>query len=396
VFKELVDSLEFVNLKNCYLDEAHVRYLFNMNNERNEGVGARIQFSCESTQIHDSISTCDDIFVRDLLPNLFSAVTRLEFKLVDFSGISTDLWFYMISKIGDTMESLSIEGMGLDLVNVPVEELASALVRVQELHLSGLDLSPAQWTAFFQKMTSRNKVLGLRMVNLSFVDIELVAKALKHIRTVLLNYVCFETEQWNYLFEDVLPKVPNVSVVNINLSEVQEERLCCASRWCTNLNLSSTYLNTDQRNLLLNSVKLNTSLTSLNLAGLTLAECSADLLANVIASIPVVNLAATKLSTKQVTAIFSRMLGTCRLRDLDLGGLSLSQAPSRLLALALSRLRRVNLLNAMLSREQLEELIKQIRDNYSALEYLALSRNMLLINRINPVTLADNVYLDLD
>ena len=56
-------------------------------------------FSCESTQINDTISACDDIFVRDLLPNLFSSVTKLEFKLVDFSAISTELWCFMIRYI---------------------------------------------------------------------------------------------------------------------------------------------------------------------------------------------------------------------------------------------------------------------------------------------------------
>jgi len=395
VFKDLVDSLEFLNVKSCYLDDAHVRYLFNMNQDRKDG-GAKIQFSCESTQINDTISACDDIFVRDLLPNLFSSVTKLEFKLVDFSAISTELWCFMIRRMTDNLESLSIEGMGLDLVNVPGVELTNALVRVKELHLSGPDMSPTQWTTFFQKLTSKTQVLGLRMVNLSGVDVKLVGQALAKVRNVTLNYVCFECDQWNYLFQNIFPSIPNVSVVNINLSEIQDESIGCAARWCTNLNLSSTYLNTDQRNLLLNKVKENTRLSSLNLAGLNLADMSPDLLANVVASVPVVNLAATKLASKQVTAIFSRLLGSCKLRELDLGGLSLGQVPSRLLALALSRLRRVNLLNTIMSRDQLHELINQIRDNYSVLEYLALTRNMLLINRINPLHLAGNVYLDLD
>jgi hypothetical protein len=211
-----------------------------------------------------------------------------------------------------------------------------------------------------------------------------------------LNYVCFETEQWNYLFQEVFPSIPNVSVVNINLSEIQDESVGCTARWCRTLNLSSTYLNTDQRIILLNNVKQNACLTSLNLAGLNLTDTSADLLANVVATVPMVNLAATKLASKHLTAIFSRLLGSCRLRELDLGGLSLSQVPSRLMALALSRLRRVNLLNTIMNREQLYEFINQIRDNYSALEYLALSRNMLLIHRINPLHLAGNVYLDQD
>lgn len=395
LFQLMVDSLEILNIKNCYLDPLHVGYIFQVE-DRNVESGARIQFSCESTEVHGSLSASDDVFVHDVMQNLFTSINKLDFKLVDFSGVSTEMWTSMLTSMSPTMESLSIEGMGLDLVNVPVSVIGPALSSPIHLNLSGPDMSAAQWTNFFTHLTSKTKSLSLRMVNLSFVDVQLIGEALIKIQSVTLNYVCFETAQWNYLFQHTFPKISDLSVVNINLSEIQDSCLASTARWCNKLSLSSTYLNLDQRNLVLHTVRLNTSLKSLNLAGLILVEVSPDLLANVVASIPVVNLAATKLASKQTTAIFSRLLSSCKLRELDLGGLSLSQVPSRLLALALSRLRSVNLINTIISREQLQELNAQIQNNYSALEYLAISRNMLLINRMNLAGLSSHVYLQLD
>jgi len=369
LFQQMVNTLDVLNVKNCYMDPLHIDYIFDVDN-RNVESGARIEFSCESTQVHGSLSASDDVFVRDILKHLFSSVNKLDFKLVDFSGVSTEMWTRMLTSMSPTMESLSIEGMGLDLVNVPVSVIGPALASPIHLNLSGPDMSAAQWSNFFTHLTSNTKSLSLRMVNLSFVDVQLIGNALIKIKSVTMNYVCFETAQWNYLFQHTFPKISDLSVVNINLSEIQ-------------------------RNLVLNTVRLNTSLKTLNLAGLILVEVSPDLLANVVASIPVVNLAATKIASKQTTAIFSRLLSSCKLRELDLGGLSLSQVPSRLLALALSRLRSVNLINTIISREQLQELNTQIQNNYSALEYLAISRNMLLINRMNLAGLSSHVYLHL-
>jgi uncharacterized protein YjbI with pentapeptide repeats len=394
LFQQMVNTLDVLNVKNCYMDPLHIDYIFDVDN-RNVESGARIEFSCESTQVHGSLSASDDVFVRDILKHLFSSVNKLDFKLVDFSGVSTEMWTRMLTSMSPTMESLSIEGMGLDLVNVPVSVIGPALASPIHLNLSGPDMSAAQWSNFFTHLTSNTKSLSLRMVNLSFVDVQLIGNALIKIKSVTMNYVCFETAQWNYLFQHTFPKISDLSVVNINLSEIQDSSLASTARWCNKLSLSSTYLNLDQRNLVLNTVRLNTSLKTLNLAGLILVEVSPDLLANVVASIPVVNLAATKIASKQTTAIFSRLLSSCKLRELDLGGLSLSQVPSRLLALALSRLRSANLINTIISREQLQELNTQIQNNYSALEYLAISRNMLLINRMNLAGLSSHVYLHL-
>ena len=43
----------------------------------------------------------------------------------------------------------------------------------------------------------------------------------------------------------------------------------------------------------------------------------------------------------QVVALLSRVLGSCKLRDLNVEGCNLAQVPSTILALALSRLRLV-------------------------------------------------------
>jgi len=162
------------------------------------------------------------------------------------------------------------------------------------------------------------------------------------------------------------------------------------------LNLSTSYLNEDQLSLIFKTAKLNTQLRSLNLSGVNLSGVSSELLANVAAALVSVNLSSSKLVGKQVVSLFSRLLGSCRLRILDIGGINISQVPSKLLALALSRLRVVKLSNCFLNRDQLVEVCKQIQENYTTLEYISLSRNILLLNQMELSSLNQHLFVKLD
>ena len=355
----------------------------------------RVAFRCESGDIHDTLSVCDDVIVSEIIPGMFSRLSTLVWKLVDFSGIPPDRWVTILRSMWDGLENLSIEGMGLELGNVPGDIIAESFSKRKELSLSGIDLSADQWTTLLNKMTSHTQKLSLRMINLSGVNTEVLVKAFANTRSLELNYVHLSTEQWNILFQRSFPCIPALAVINVNLSEIMEYSLIPSVRRVEELNLASTYLNIDQQTTILNTIRTNRSLKYLNLAGINLSEVGSELLANTVAEVTRVNLAATKLQAKQVVSLMSRILGSSRLRELDLGGVNIGQVPSRILAIALSRLRCVDLCNCMLGREQLKEFCSQVQDGFSALESVSFSRNLLLLNPVEVRKLGSHVYINL-
>jgi len=389
-FKELLGSLEFCDLNNACLNREQLCWLM----KTREGK-CRVAFRCESGDIHDTLSVCDDVIVSEIIPGMFSRLSTLVWKLVDFSGIPPDRWVTILRGMWDGLENLSIEGMGLDLGNVPGDIIAESFSKRKELSLSGIDLSADQWTTLLNKMTSHTKKLSLRMINLSGVNTEVLVKAFANTRSLELNYVHLSTEQWNILFQRSFPCIPALAVINVNLSEIMECSLIPSVRRVEELNLASTYLNIDQQTTILNTIRTNRSLKYLNLAGINLSEVGSELLANTVAEVTRVNLAATKLQAKQVVSLMSRILGSSRLRELDLGGVNIGQVPSRILAIALSRLRCVDLCNCMLGREQLKEFCSQVQDGFSALESVSFSRNLLLLNPVEVRKLGSHVYINL-
>lgn len=394
-FRGLLNSLETCDLNNACLNRDQLCCLMALQQDEVEEK-CKVAFRCESGDINDTLSVCDDVIVAELMPGMFSRLSTLVWKLVDFSGIPPQRWVTILRSMWDGLENLSIEGMGLDLGQVPGDIIAECFSKRRELSLSGIDLSADQWTAILSKMTPNTRKLSLRMINLSGVNTEVLVKALANAKSLELNYVHLSTEQWNVLFLRCFSRIPSLAVVNVNLSEVEESSLIPAARRAEELNLASTYLNLDQQTTVLNTIRSNSRLKHLSLAGINLSEVVSELLANSVAEVTRVNLAATKLQAKQTLSLLSRLLGSSRLRDLDLGGVNVGQVPSRILAIALSRLRSVELCNCLLGREQLKEFCSQVQDGFSALESVAFSRNLLLLNPVEVRKLRNNVYVNLD
>jgi len=392
IFIRLVDEMSYLDVRGSILSVEQLRYLM----QAKEKDSASIAFRCEAGDISDTMHACEEVMVRQLIPGMFERIAKLDLKLVDFSAVSREMWINIFRCMSDDLTSLSIEGMGLDLVSVPGDVISKCFCKRRELRLSGLDLTADQWTNIFTKINESTTSLSLRMINLSDLKVETILVAFAKIKKLHLNYVCLNICQWNELFAKCFPRIKDLSVINVNLSEVKEECVVNTVRQAVHLSLSSTYLNEDQQVAILTAAQGNTTLKSLNLAGVNLSQVSSALLSSAVAGIVSVNLAATKLLSQQIVGVFSRVLGACKLRELDLSGVNTSTVPSKILALAVSRLRSVNFCNCLLTRDQMVSLSTQITENYSALEFLHLSKNLLPLNLLELRSLSNHVYIQHD
>jgi len=218
-FYEMLTKLEFIDLSNSCLSSGQISFIMTGDKCHN----ARIAFSLEGGDLNDTASVCDEMLVGNLIPAMtFERMQEFTWKLVDFSAISADAWANVLRGMTPNLKSLTLEGMGLDLVNVPGDLLADRLSRLADLTLSGLVLDVQQWTILFAKLSQgKTRNLSLRMINLSDVNVDHIILGLQKIRSLSLNYVCLNTAQWNALFTRSFPNIPDLTVVNVNLSEIQ-------------------------------------------------------------------------------------------------------------------------------------------------------------------------------
>ncbi|XP_023324271.1 uncharacterized protein LOC111698220 isoform X2 [Eurytemora carolleeae] len=394
LFTDIVTSLDTIDLRQSNLTPRQLRFLV-----EHDGKMAKITLRVDGGDVFDGLGVCNDVPILHIFQGLFDRLYKLELNLLDFSGVGTEYWSAVFRSMPDSLESLTLGGMGLDLADVPVDIVSNALSRRKELDLSGIVLSPSHWDQFFLKMNVGRLIdLKLKMINISDLKAETISSAFSNLRSLSLNYVCLSTDQWNHLFINSFPSIHHLTVNNVNLSNIQDTSWESTVRRVETLNLAFTNLTDSQSSRILSSALLNSTLRTLNLAGNILRDVPADLLANTATGIHTVNLAAAKLVDKQVVALLSRVLGSCKLRDLNVEGCNLAQVPSTILALALSRLRSVNLGNCFLSREQLKELSGQIEHNYTTLEYISVSRMTMVScqmtgSEIN--TLSSNLYFDI-
>jgi len=140
----------------------------------------------------------------------------------------------------------------------------------------------------------------------------------------------------------------------------------------TDLDMSVSWLTAGQCTSLVQETLL-TNLQNLNLYGVDLSLVDSQLLAKAVARLCQVNLGWTRLTSDHTLELCNEILNSETLVDMNLFRVDLSDVPSYLLALAVSRVKTVKLTNTQLGTDQLVALLEQLMCPESRLQNLNLT-----------------------
>ena len=323
---------------------------------------------------------CENIHHTPLhLATAFSRLYKTYFYLEDYSGVTEQAWSSVLraSRSAGSLEELSIDGLAVRMEGVEPDLLASSLSCLSCLKLSGVQLTPTQWTALLKRLgpglSNQMTELTLRMVNLTCVPVSVLAPALAARPRLALEFAALSDDQWVALLMECAAAKPTLlRIVQCGLpAELPASLLAGAVAACRAVDLSASALQPRHTEAVLEGIP-GSRTTEATLQGLDLSGVPGATLARAATHLTRLNLRKTRLDTPQVTALLAANLANrSRLRCLDLSGVNLSPVPADLLALSVSRLREADLCLTWLTRDQAAGLATQIT-RYTRLEHLRL------------------------
>ena len=166
------------------------------------------------------------------------------------------------------------------------------------------------------------------------------------------------------------------------------------------LHISNTVLTQEQIASLWTAFKNNTGcdIKSISMSGINLASVEVESLVRVAAKVCKIDLRNTELTNEQIAALVSSLRENQEIQEVDLSDNTLSGVDPDLLATAMSKTRKLSLVNTGLTVVQVEKLFRLIAAN-CPMESLNLSANMLsmvetelmaqAVNKLRDVTLID-------
>ena len=185
----------------------------------------------------------------------------------------------------------------------------------------------------------------------------------------------------------------------VDLSGVSPMLFISAAK-LSELHISNTVLTQEQIASLWTAFKNNTEcdIKSISMSGINLASVEVEALVGVASKVCKIDLSNTELTDEQITALVSSLRENQEIQEVDLSDNTLSGVDPDLLATAMSKTRKLSLVNTGLTVVQVEKLLNLIAAN-CPMESLNLSANMLsmvetelmaqAVNKLRDVTLID-------
>ena len=172
--------------------------------------------------------------------------------------------------------------------------------------------------------------------------------------TVNLQHTRLSTDQCTQMMNTSLTSttLANLNLAGNNLSGVPAELLATAVSHLHSVNLESTRLSTDQCTQIMNTSLTSTTLANLNLRWINLSGVLADILAMAVSHLKIVRLTFIQLTTNQSVKVLDIIPSSATLTNLDLWGNNLSGVPADILAMAVSHLKTVCLTFTQLTTNQ--------------------------------------------
>ena len=381
LFVTTLAKLEEVELKDALITNQQLRALISRSKDTETKLSVHI--ICEN--LHQAPVQLQSAFF-----NLHKVYLALE----DYTDLTGPRWTEVVRSVerSRVLREASLEGVGLDMSEVdPL--LLSSLSRLARLRLSGVQLTPDQWSHLLSRLSSSH--LGLRMVNMTSVSASLLAGSLAGLASLSLEYAALTQTQLEALLSasSLSTSLSVLKISNINLSTIPAQSLASLALSSTHLDLSYTALAPHQLDALLAATKRSAVLRELVLQGLDLSSLEDSVIAKAGVKLVRLSVKKTKLTTKQTTALLIANLGRSKLKVLDLSNVNLSGVDPDVLALSLTRLREVSLLATWLTKEQTVGLVNQVV-KFTKLEYLQIqSATASLINQDMKQALMKNLKL---
>jgi len=349
--------------------------------------------SRSGTKVSGVVSTEEE----PLLPRLLPYMDKATVQVGSSWHLSPHLWTSLLSPLSlpsSRLSHLDLEGVSLSLAGVEPRLLAH-LSCLFSLRLSGLHLSPPQWSSLLLSLpTGRLSHLSLRMVGLASLPPSTLTTGLSRLSSLSLQFTALSPQQWEALLPSLSssPTLHSLALVQVDLSPLPPHLLPPLVRRLEHLDLSDSRLSPLHLQPLLAAVP-SSNLRCLGLAGQDLTQVGREVLARGLADLHRVVLRKARVGEEQVRALLSCCLGSCRLRQMDLSCVNLSSVPGDLLALAVSRLREADLTCTWLTRTQLAALVDQVC-RYTKLEHLRLqAATVALLTREMRKRLEGELYL---
>ena len=204
--------------------------------------------------------------------------------------------------------------------------------------------------------------LNLAGNNLSGVPAELLATAVSHLHSVNLESTRLSTDQCTQIMNTSLTSttLANLNLRWINLSGVLADILAMAVSHLKIVRLTFIQLTTNQSVKVLDIIPSSATLTNLDLWGNNLVGVPAAILAMAVGRLKTVNLESTQLTINQSVKVLDIIPSSATLNNLDLWGNNLSAVPADILAMVVGRLETVNLSYTQLTTNQCVKVLESI------------------------------------
>merc|ERR1719239_1398755 len=131
--------------------------------------------------------------------------------------------FSSLSLPSSRLKHLELEAVNASLVGVDPSLLSCSFSRLSSLRLSGLQLSPQQWTAILQEVPSSSlESLSLRMVGLASLPPSLLASSLPSLSSLSLHFAALSNDQWEALLPALgsSPSLRSLSLCQVDLTSL--------------------------------------------------------------------------------------------------------------------------------------------------------------------------------
>ena len=314
---------------------------------------------------------------------MFRDLHKTRFCLEEFNDLSSVGWSSVLETMGGSssrLRQLELDGAfeGINLTCVNAEVVSRAFTRLTHIKLSDVRMTDKQWTMILQSNTTPN--ISLRMVNLSSVDPVTLSSGLSSCHSLSLDYTALSQHQWDsLLLACTSSRIRIIAFTNVDLSKVPSTILGDLMLKCTDVDLSNSNLTEEQLQTIFESILKTNDMKYLNLTNINLSKLKPQCLAQAIIRVTKVCLKKSKMTPHQLTALMVSNLGRSLLRILDLSYVNISGVETDLLSMSLSRLKEVNLLCSLLTKDQVTRLVDQMQ-KFTRLECLKIqstSTNLL-------------------
>jgi len=296
------------------------------------------------------------------LAQLYSINRFKKVKQMIFEGMNlytVELEGVLIDIPASPLQNVIFEGEQLH--GVSPELLASTVQSLTAVNLSMTNLKKDHSNKLLEASLTSTTLedLNLACVNLSGVRPDLLASAVKRLKTINLGFTYLPNDQMIKLLEASLTSttLDDLNLAGVNMSGVPSDLLASAVKCLKKINLGYTTLTTNQSNKLLEASLSSSTLDDLNLSDVNLSGVTPDLLASAVKRLKTVALTDTKLTVEQSNKLLDASLTSTTLEDLNLTGVDLSGVTPTLLASAVKRLKTVKLNHTELTVEQCNKLL---------------------------------------